>query len=445
MKLPSFASLSKAVLTFCVTVLVTIQAHAQSVEAIFAAARDYAVHIETRITTPFIEDDPGSYFGAGFLVDRGRGWVMTNAHVIGHSPARLDVTFADGARTRATPVYIDSFLDLAIIAIDPGKVVGRQEAALECAQRPQVGVPVGAYGHPNGFKFTGTRGIVSGLSMRVGSSALQTDAPINAGNSGGPLIRLDTGRVVGINTATLTGRDVQNMNFAVDAIHACRVLELLAAGADPRPPVLDVLFYTEDDEPTLVVARVTGRAAETDLRVADTIVAVDGEALEPADRAELVHRLRGKNGAVTLGVQRNDDVRVSIPFEVVPQAAVLDRRGYSIGGALFARTYFEDLGLLSDDPRLMVHYVAPGSPAESAGLEVYDHVISVNARRAADVERFAELALDGEPDSAVLELMRLVPKGTRFTRHLLAVLPLEDRTWVAVRTQSDPQRSDAAR
>ena len=60
-----------------------------------------------------------------------------------------------------------------------------------------VGVPVGAYGHPNGYRFTGTRGIVSGFSMRSGSSGLQTDAPINPGNSGGPLANRD-GEIIGI-------------------------------------------------------------------------------------------------------------------------------------------------------------------------------------------------------------------------------------------------------
>jgi S1-C subfamily serine protease len=413
--------------------LAALPAHAATVEEIFAAARNYTVYVETRIETPFIEDDAGSYLGAGFIVDRERGWVMTNAHVIGHSPATLDVSFSDGAKSKATPVYIDSFLDLAVIELEPGTTDSREQAQLDCASHPAVGVPVGAYGHPNGYRFSGTRGIVSGFSSLAGSASLQTDAPINGGNSGGPLIRLDTGTVVGINTQSLVGDHVQNMNFAVETVYACRVLQLLRQGQDPRPAALDALFYIEDGEPTLTVSHVGPRAANAELRAGDRIVAVGDAVIEPDDLAELMHRLRGVRGSVELQVKRTGGEVAALHYPIVPDDAVLSRRGFFLAGALFAPTLFEDAGLLTDQPKLMVHFVARGSAAESAGLAPFDQLIGVNGRPVDDVDQLARLARAASADRAEIDVIRLAPQRQRFTRHIKASLPLDHASWVALR------------
>lgn len=430
--------------------LVALPTNAATVEEIFAAARNYTVYIETRIETPFIEDDPGSYLGAGFIVDRERGWVMTNAHVIGHSPATLDVTFSDGAKSKATPVYIDSFLDLAVIQLEAGKTNSRDQARLDCADHPAVGVPVGAYGHPNGYRFTGTRGIVSGFSSLSGSAGLQTDAPINGGNSGGPLIRLDTGTVVGINTQSLVGDHVQNMNFAVETVYACRVLDLLQHGEDPRPAALDALFYMEDGQPTLTVSHVGPRAASFGLRAGDRIVAVGNAQIAPSNLAELMHRLRGVRGSVDLQVERAGS-ESTIAYPIVPDDAVLSRRGFFFAGALFAPTLYQDAGLLTDQPKLMVHFVARGSVAESAGLAAFDQLIGVNGRPIDDVDQLSSVALGSPATTAEIDVIRLVPHLERFTRHIRASLPLDHATWVALRPTDaavpdvgEPLHTDAA-
>src|SRR5262245_1394874 len=212
---------------------------ATSTEKIFAEARAYTAYTETRIETPFIEDEQGSTFGAAFVVDARRHWLLTNAHVSGHSPAHITAMFAGEDPVTAWPVYIDPYLDLAVLEFDHA-ATAPGAARLDCESLPATGHPVGAFGHPAGFKFSGTRGVISGRTYRFGEDWLQTDAPINGGNSGGPLISLETGRVVGINTATLRDEDSHNANFAVLALHACRVLELLASGGEPRPPDIGV-------------------------------------------------------------------------------------------------------------------------------------------------------------------------------------------------------------
>src|SRR6185295_18897104 len=119
------------------------------------------VRIRTQINTPFMDDQRGSYGGAGFLVDAKRRWVLTNAHVVGQSPSTVQAAFADGTFQPVRKVYVDSFTDVAVLEMPAD---GRQHpvAPINCVEDTQVGEAVGAFGHPLGMPFTGTRGIVSG-------------------------------------------------------------------------------------------------------------------------------------------------------------------------------------------------------------------------------------------------------------------------------------------
>lgn len=203
-----------------------ISAHAENYEDVFLNAQHYTVQIRKAVSILFGGDKKGTVFGAGFVVDTKRGWIMTNAHVLSRSPARLEVAFFGRKFVPAKKIYVDPFLDLAIISIN--EEMQKATVALpelECTTLPGVGRAVGTFGHPNGLKFTGTRGIISGHTAKYDSEMLQTDAPINPGNSGGPLISLSSGRIVGINTSSMN--DSQNSNFAVPMQYACRVLELL--------------------------------------------------------------------------------------------------------------------------------------------------------------------------------------------------------------------------
>ena len=135
------------------------------------------------------------------VVDAKRGWVLTNAHVASSSYSTVTVTFHGGEPMPARRIYVDPRLDLAVLTYDPAKAKHTPtEPQFECDASPPVGHPVGAFGHPWGFRFTGTRGITSAVTSRLGPQMLQTDAPINSGNSGGPLISLETGRVSSAST-----------------------------------------------------------------------------------------------------------------------------------------------------------------------------------------------------------------------------------------------------
>jgi S1-C subfamily serine protease len=215
-------------------------------ERIFEDANSYTVKIKTQVEIPFKEDEAGVFSGAGFLVDQERGWIMTNAHVVSKSPSKIEVAFKDQDYHLAKKIYLDSYLDLAILKFSPEHFpANHKQANLECNERPKTGHPVGAYGHPWEFSYTGTKGIISGVTSEFSTEYLQTDAPINSGNSGGPLISLRTGKVLGINTSKYDADEDQNTNFAELMIYACRVLKLLQEGKDPAPPKLPVVYLVE--------------------------------------------------------------------------------------------------------------------------------------------------------------------------------------------------------
>ena len=390
------------------------------VEPIFAAARSYTAYVRTRIPIPYIEDEQASQIGAAFLVDRERGWLLTNGHVTGRSPATVDVTFIDGRARAARPIYIDPYLDVAVLEVADRAGLPSRAATLDCGPIPSVGHPVGAFGHPEDLRFTGTRGIISGFTARFGEDRLQTDAPINPGNSGGPLISLDSGKVVGINTDLLAGDEVQNANFAVMARQVCHILDLLRAGRDPTPPDLGVTFFVENDEPSLTVARVVPASAASGLRRYDRITGVDNTPLDWTTEGALLDRLRGANGGTTLQVER-DGKQVAVRPALRPALTPLRRTGVYVAGALLSVSILRNFDFDDMPTALMVHFVEQGSPADAAGLQIYDHLIAINGRKVTNLQEL-QAVVDGLPDDqpTAMELLRLVDREDRFLESVLA-------------------------
>ena len=410
-------------------------AFAQSTgEQAFEGARSWTVQIRASVSQPFIEDQLGSHHGAGLLVDAGRGWVLTNAHVATHSHAVLALAFAGGAMVRAERLYVDPHLDLAVLRFDPRTLPAESVTPeLECQALPPVGHPVGAFGHPWGFRFTGTRGITSAVTSRLGPTMLQTDAPINAGNSGGPLISLETGRVVGVNAAKIASEDVEGLSFAVPMPYACTILRLLREGRDPAPPAALVDFAVDEHgDQTLTVARSRLPPGTLDLQVGDVVLGVAGAGHGVAMPSDLFDALRGRLDAVALVVRRSGaELTVSGTWPKPP--AVVGRSGLSVSGALFAEAESLIRGHLTGDYALMVHHVAPGSDSEVRELAPYDVLVSADGAPVPSLEAFAAVIAQaraaGRPVGLILLRFSGEDSEQLFEFHL-RTLPVDEAGWV---------------
>jgi len=415
----------------CLLALPITTAHAESPgEEAFRAAIGWTVEVRTSVSEPFVEDEQGSWIGAGLLVDPARGWVLTNAHVAGHSYGKVSIAFKDGHAVPTRRVYVDPYLDLAVLAYDPQRLPAKASTpTLDCDAIPPVGHPVGAFGHPWGFRFTGTRGITSAVTTRLGPNMLQTDAPINEGNSGGPLISLETGHVVGINTAKIKQESVEGLSFAVPMPYACTIIELLKRGEDPSPPDRLVNFATdENDEQVMIVARSRLPPGTLDLRDGDRIMSLVSPAREVATETDLVDALRGHLDEVDLRVVR-DGKQIDVQGRWPPAAAITARSGAWISGALIAEAEPLTNGLIVGSPALMVHYVSPGSDAESAGLMLYDLILRADGATVNSVDAFLQLAradrAAGQPMDLMLLRLGAEAQGVLFT-HQRRLLPVDD-------------------
>ena len=239
--------------------------------------------------------------GSGFVFTPD-GLILTNSHVV-HGATRIQVSFSDGHRFPAHTIGDDPATDLAVIRIDAPQIVA---APLGDSQKLRVGQLAIAIGNPYGFQYTVTAGVVSALgrslrsySGRLIDDVIQTDASLNPGNSGGPLVSSD-GRVVGVNTATIMG--AQGLCFAIGINTAKFVAGRLLRDGRIRRAYIGVeaqtaplhrrliRFYDLPQESGVIVSAVTpdSPAQRAGLREGDVIVALDGE---PVAGVDDLHRL----------------------------------------------------------------------------------------------------------------------------------------------------------
>ena len=274
--------------------------------------------------------------GSGFVFTPD-GLILTNSHVV-HDASRIDVTLSDGRRMPATVIGDDPASDLAVIRIEQARVdePGLTAATLGDSQQLRVGQLVVALGSPYGFQSTVTAGVVSALgrslrsySGRLIDDVIQTDAALNPGNSGGPLVD-SAGRVVGVNTATIL--PAQGICFAIGIntakfvasrlLHDGRIRRSFIGVSAQTVPVHRrvVRFYDLAKESGALVLSVeeNSPARRAGLRDGDIIVALEGK---PVAGVDDLHRLLADIRAgesCSLTVLRHTE---KLELKIVPEEA----------------------------------------------------------------------------------------------------------------------------
>jgi putative serine protease PepD len=253
--------------------------------------------------------------GSGFVYDRD-GHIVTNEHVVDGATS-VSVRFSNGASYDAEVVGTDASTDLAVLKVDaPSSLL--QPLALADSGDLEVGDGVVAIGSPFGLEETVTTGIVSALHRQMTSpngftinDSIQTDAAINHGNSGGPLLSLQ-GEVVGVNAQIRSdsgGSD--GIGFAIPSSTVRSVVSQLVETGKAQHGYLGVGIETTSGSVRLSQIRPSTPAATAGLRAGDVITAVDGDrvasaaelqsaidAKRPGDTIELTYSRAGKSHTV---------------------------------------------------------------------------------------------------------------------------------------------------
>ena len=255
------------------------------------------------------------------------GYVLTNAHVV-EGASKLRASFTDGQAFEAALVGADADTDTAVLRLSGN---GLPHAELGQSATLRVGQMVVAIGNPLGFQCTVTAGIVSALgrtlrtrSGRLIDSVIQTDAPLNPGNSGGPLVS-GAGRVVGINTATIA--PAQGICFAIGIDTAIWVATRLMRDGRVRRSRLGLsgqtvpidtrvrrFHHLEQSSGVLVLdALENGPAAHAGVQRGDVVLAFDGAPITGVDELHraLTVECAGVPAALTL-LRRTELVKQSV-------------------------------------------------------------------------------------------------------------------------------------
>ena len=276
--------------------------------------------------------EPASGSGSGFLFTSD-GFVLTNSHVV-HGASDIVVTLPDGSQFQAGLIGDDPDTDLALVKIDaPGLVPA---ALLGDSKTVRVGQVAIAIGNPYGFQCTVTAGVVSALGRSLRSTSgrliddiVQTDAALNPGNSGGPLVS-SHGEVIGVNTAAIL--PAQGLCFAIPINTAKFVAErLLRDGKITRAyigvggqtvPIHPRLarFYGLPFDRGILVLSVEPRspAQRAGLREGDLLIAYGGQAIANVDDLHRFLTEHQVGASASLTILRGTEKMVR---EIVPEAS----------------------------------------------------------------------------------------------------------------------------
>jgi len=375
--------------------------------------------------------------GSGVIVDAENGHVLTNYHVV-HDADEVEIVLADGRKHEAAWVRGDPQTDLAVLKINADGLV---DAPLGDSDKMEPGDWVLAIGAPHGLAKTVTAGIISAKGRQTGQTDyenyLQTDAAINRGNSGGPLVNM-RGEVVGINTAIVSSvQENAGIGLSIPSNMARRIMnELIETGKVVRG-YLGVIIQNVDERlakslnlPTTKGALISevmddGPADAAGLKPGDFIVRVDGRDVENVN--ELRNRVAQlKPDTKVPFVFYRDGEKRTVPVAIAAQPSTMAAAGGRGDG--LGRDAVERFGLtvepLTAERRrehgydasvegVLITQVDPGSDAAEQGLAAGQVITHAQGEAVGSPAALARVLSSKEAASGVRLRVR-TPRGTRF-------------------------------
>jgi serine protease Do len=361
--------------------------------------------------------------GSGVIISPD-GYIVTNRHVV-DGAVDIRVTMSDRKILKGKLVGSDPLTDLAVI-----KIEGHDLPSVPWGDSTQLhpGQTVLAFGNPFNFRFTVTRGIVSALNRpnpfsddpRKPGGFIQTDAAINQGNSGGPLVDA-RGEVVGINTFLISPSGAfSGMGFAIPTQIVRPTVETLIRDgkvthgymgigiSDVTPE--NAKFFNLTDANGAVVSQVEPEspAAKAGLKTGDVITELDGKKIADASELQMEVGQKKPGTAIKLGLLRDGkSMTVPVTLEAVGSR---DKEGeevsesgqgkmrWGLGLADVTPDVRQELQAPSDVHGAVIEQVKPGSAADDAGLRRGDVITQVNRK-------------DVQSASDATDALRSVPKG----------------------------------
>ena len=381
---------------------------------------------------PSPEEQRHTSLGSGFIISRD-GYILTNNHVVDHAD-KVTVRLQDRRTLTAKVVGTDPTYDIALLKVDAGGSLPTVTIGDSRSLKP--GQWVLAIGSPFGFDYTVTQGIVSAVGRNLGqrdqpyTSFIQTDVPINRGNSGGPLFNLQ-GQVVGINSQIYSNTgDYMGVSFSIPidvAMNAVQQLKtkgyvsrgLLGVTVQPVSDDIVKAFKLDNGVGAAVVdVDPTSGAGKAGIQPGDIILAFNGNVLQQASDLPPLVGMTKPDAKVPVEVLRNGKKQT---FEVTIGEAKRDTGAVDNRSASSptAHSGSDALGLavqsLDNDTRKqlglkpgegVVISSITGPVAQQAPLQAGDVILMVNQQKIGSVAEFEAATKDVKAGSTVLLLVR---------------------------------------
>ena len=354
--------------------------------------------------------------GSGAIINAEKGYVLTNNHVIKDAD-KITVQLHDGREFKAKVIGADEMSDVALIQVEKPKNL----TALKLADsdKLRVGDFTVAIGNPFGLGQTVTSGIVSALGRSMGSDSgtyenyIQTDAAVNRGNSGGPLINLN-GELIGINTAILSPSGGNaGIAFAIPSNMANNLVQQILEFGEVRRGMLGIkggelnadlaqAFDIEAKKGAFISEVMPGSAADkAGLKAGDVITAINGQTISSFAemRAKIATSGAGKEIDLTyLRDGKSNNAKVTLQSDDQTQTRANGLLPALDGAEL---NNYDEKGMKG----IAITKIKPNSLAEQRGLKSGDVIIGINRQKVENLGQLRKI-LESKPSAIALNIIR---------------------------------------